>query len=78
MRASSGRDEKTVLQERAQAEFGITPRYAEVGREGPDHDRVWHFEVRVGEVVAAQGGGPPVRRPRGGGEASSSSLDSLR
>ncbi len=55
--ASAQRDEKTALQELVQARHNVTPRYEVVDTQGPDHDRVWHVEVRAGEVLRARGQG---------------------
>lgn len=55
--ASAQRDEKTVLQELIQARHNVTPRYEVIDTQGPDHDRVWHVEVRAGEVLRAKGQG---------------------
>jgi ribonuclease III len=55
--ASAQRDEKTVLQELIQARHNVTPRYEVTDTQGPDHDRVWHVEVRAGEVLRAKGQG---------------------
>ncbi len=52
---SAQRDEKTVLQELIQARHNVTPRYEVIDSQGPDHDRVWHVEVRAGEVLRARG-----------------------
>ncbi len=54
---SAQRDEKTRLQELMQARHNLTPRYEVVDTEGPDHDRVWHVEVRAGELLRARGSG---------------------
>lgn len=54
---SAQRDEKTVLQELIQARHNVTPRYDVVDTQGPDHDRVWHVEVRAGELLRARGQG---------------------
>lgn len=50
-------DEKSLLQEIVQARLGVTPRYTVSRTEGPDHDRLWTVEVRIGEAVAASGRG---------------------
>lgn len=43
-------DFKTLLQERVQAVFRVTPSYELVETEGPPHDRTFHVEVRWTEV----------------------------
>jgi ribonuclease-3 len=50
-------DARSILQMWAQAELGETPQYETVGVEGPDHDREFTVEVRVGEVITARGTG---------------------
>jgi ribonuclease-3 len=50
-------DEKTRLQEFVQARHNLTPRYELTGAEGPDHQRVWHVEVHVGDLYRARGSG---------------------
>jgi ribonuclease-3 len=52
------RDAKTALQEWAQARGLPPPAYAELGREGPDHQPVFTVEVALdsGETEAAQAG----------------------
>ncbi len=52
-----GRDAKSELQERIQAEGGPSPRYRVVGAEGPDHRREFVVEVEVAGEVLAQGRG---------------------
>ncbi len=54
---SANRDEKSELQELIQAKHAVTPRYEVVDTAGPDHDRVWHVEVRAGEFLRARGSG---------------------
>ncbi len=44
-----------MLQELFQARHNVTPRYDVIDAQGPDHDRVWHVEVRAGEVLRARG-----------------------
>lgn len=52
------RDAKSTLQEWSQAERGITPRYRTVAETGPDHDKLFTVEVRIGDEVVGQGEGP--------------------
>jgi len=51
--AAGSPDYKSLLQELAQARYGLLPRYEVVGAEGPEHNKV--FAVRVslpdGEAV---------------------------
>lgn len=55
---ADARDPKTALQEWAQARGLQPPAYAEVAREGPDHQPVFTIEVRLatGEAAAATAG----------------------
>lgn len=46
------RDFKSALQEIVQAEGMSLPAYGVVAEEGPDHDKVFHVEVAVGELRA--------------------------
>ncbi|MCC7405008.1 MAG: ribonuclease III [Bdellovibrionales bacterium] len=50
-------DYKTRLQELVQEKFREAPRYAVIGAEGPDHEKTFHVEVRVGTNVVASGKG---------------------
>lgn len=51
------RDPKSVFQEHAQAAHGMTPKYAVVSAEGPDHDKHFVVSVSVGDNVIAEGEG---------------------
>lgn len=55
--AGSGKDARTYLQEVIQGQRGQTPRYFVVGQEGPDHERTFTTEVRVGDEVLGVGKG---------------------
>jgi ribonuclease-3 len=52
-----GRDHKSRLQERLQALGRPLPAYRIAGEVGPDHRKLFHVEVVVGEDVLAQGVG---------------------
>ncbi|MDY0162127.1 ribonuclease III [Desulfobotulus sp.] len=54
--AESIHDAKSRLQEEVQMRHRATPVYRVVGEEGPDHDKVFHVEVRV-QNLCAQGAG---------------------
>ena len=56
---SEGRfkDNKTLLQELAQAHLGVTPTYRVVAEEGPAHSRSYTVEVVLGENTAGRGQG---------------------
>ena len=56
LQGRQGDDYKTRLQEWVQERLKISPRYRVVSEEGPDHQKVFEIEVRVGEVVAAARG----------------------
>ncbi len=51
------KDDKSLLQELAQAHLGITPTYRVVTEEGPAHSREYTVEALLGEHVAGQGRG---------------------
>jgi ribonuclease-3 len=51
------KDDKSLLQELAQARLGITPGYRIVAEEGPAHRRHYTVEVLFGDQVAGQGRG---------------------
>lgn len=55
--APGERDYKSRLQEHMQAGGKPPPTYALVRTEGPDHDRTFHVEVRLGDTVLGQGSG---------------------
>lgn len=50
-------DPKTELQQRVQADRHMTPTYHLVSEAGPDHDKTFEVELRVGEDVLARGAG---------------------
>jgi ribonuclease-3 len=52
-----GRDHKSRLQERLQALGRPLPAYRVAGEAGPDHRKMFHVEVVVGEDVLARGVG---------------------
>ena len=55
--ASVGRDAKSDLQERVQAEGGSSPRYRVVATEGPDHRREFVVVVEVDGAILGEGRG---------------------
>ncbi len=55
--ALTGRDPKSLLQERVQARGAPSPRYRVIEAEGPDHDRVFLVVAEVGDEVIGQGRG---------------------
>ena len=55
--AEADRDAKSRLQEWAQGELGLTPRYRIVRETGPDHDKTFTAEVLLGERVVGRGKG---------------------
>lgn len=50
-------DSKTILQEIVQAHFKDPVTYILIGEDGPDHDKSFHVEVRIGEEAYADGTG---------------------
>jgi ribonuclease-3 len=50
-------DPKSLFQEWAQAELGLTPRYHTVSAVGPDHQREFTVEVSLGDEVYGLGVG---------------------
>ncbi|HET7639358.1 MAG TPA: ribonuclease III [Ktedonobacteraceae bacterium] len=51
------KDNKSLFQELAQANTGITPSYRLVSQEGPSHNREFTVEVMLGEEIAGRGQG---------------------
>lgn len=52
------RDAKSVLQERAQENYGVTPRYEVTDATGPDHAKHFRIKVWLGDVAFGAGEGP--------------------
>ncbi|MBI2029425.1 ribonuclease III [Candidatus Gottesmanbacteria bacterium] len=50
-------DYKSMLQEKAQEKFRITPTYEVIKEEGPDHNKTFYSRVLVGEVKLGEGKG---------------------
>lgn len=50
-------DAKSQLQERCQAEMGVTPQYRIVAAHGPDHEKTFIAEVLLGSAVLGRGAG---------------------
>ena len=53
----SFKDQKSLFQEQAQAQVGITPIYRLVSQEGPSHNREFTVEVLLGDRVVGRGQG---------------------
>ncbi len=51
------KDAKSQLQELAQGELGVTPRYQVVSAIGPSHERTFTVDVLIGEHAAGRGEG---------------------
>ena len=51
------RDSKSVFQERAQEELGVTPTYRVMEEIGPDHDKMFTVGVFLGDQKVAEGKG---------------------
>ena len=56
------RDFKSTLQEQVQAAGLALPEYLVVEEEGPDHAKIFHVEVRVGDRCLARGHGRTKKR----------------
>lgn len=56
------RDFKTRLQEQAQSRFQVSPTYAIVNEEGPDHAKTFYVEVQVKGSVVGAGSGPSKKQ----------------
>jgi ribonuclease-3 len=50
-------DFKSRVQELVQSQRGITPRYEVLSAAGPDHERLFHVAVRIGEDTLGEGTG---------------------
>lgn len=62
MAQGKDRDEKSVFQEKAQEECGVTPHYEVVGEEGPDHDKVFTCAAFIEQEKVAEGTGNSKQR----------------
>lgn len=60
--AKSIKDDKSLLQERAQAQLGVTPTYTVVSSEGPSHARTFVVDVHLGDFIAGRGMGHSKRQ----------------
>ncbi|MDT7543540.1 MAG: ribonuclease [Acidobacteriota bacterium] len=58
--SAAAADYKTMLQERVQAAFRVTPTYEVVSTEGPPHERTFHVEARWDEH-AVKGSGSTIK-----------------
>lgn len=56
------KDDKSLLQELAQAQLGVTPTYRVISESGPSHDKTFVVEVLLGEFAAARGEGRSKRQ----------------
>src|SRR3989344_2797984 len=56
------RDAKSIFQESAQDELGITPTYKVTEEAGPDHDKIFTVGVYLGEDKIAEGTGPSKQK----------------
>lgn len=57
LRAEADSDSKSRLQEWAQAERGVTPRYIIIDKHGPDHERTFTAQVYIGDEICGEGKG---------------------
>jgi ribonuclease-3 len=58
--SAAAADYKTMLQERVQAAFRVTPTYEVISTEGPPHERIFHVEARWNEH-AVKGTGSTIK-----------------
>jgi ribonuclease-3 len=58
--SAAAADYKTMLQERVQAAFRVTPTYEVISTEGPPHERTFHVEARWNEH-AIKGTGSTIK-----------------
>jgi ribonuclease-3 len=58
--SAAAADYKTMLQERVQAAFRVTPVYEMITTEGPPHERTFHVEARWHEM-AVKGSGSTIK-----------------
>ena len=56
------KDDKSLLQEAAQAQLSLTPTYRLAAESGPSHDRTFVVEVLLGERVVGRGEGASKRQ----------------
>jgi ribonuclease-3 len=54
-------DARSLLQERSQAELHITPAYRVTDTVGPEHEKEYHVEVLIKELILGQGRGASKR-----------------
>ena len=57
IKEGSDRDPKSSLQEKAQEQRNETPKYSVTSETGPDHDKRFTVEVRLGDTVVGTGYG---------------------
>jgi ribonuclease III len=68
-------DAKSLLQEKAQEKFGITPTYQVIAEEGPDHNKIFEVSVVIGEKKYANGRGSSKQKAEQ--EAAKKALDKI-
>jgi ribonuclease-3 len=69
-------DFKSALQEFTQEHFKSLPEYKLVSKEGPEHEKIFIFEVRVGEQILSQGRGKSKKQAQQ--QAAQKTLDILK
>jgi ribonuclease-3 len=57
LKTQTYKDNKSFLQEIAQARFKATPQYNLLSASGPDHDKDFIMQVKIGETTYAEGRG---------------------
>ncbi|MEY3471184.1 MAG: hypothetical protein RLZZ223_534 [Candidatus Parcubacteria bacterium] len=50
-------DAKSLLQEKSQDKFSLTPRYQVISEEGPDHNKIFEVVVFINDIEYAKGKG---------------------
>jgi ribonuclease-3 len=61
MEEATLKDPRSLFQEWAQAELSLTPEYRTTHTSGPDHDKEFTIEVRLGDIAISQGQGKSKR-----------------
>ena len=51
-------DAKSLFQEKAQEDSGITPTYRVLDEEGPDHDKIFEVGLYIDQELISNGRGP--------------------
>ncbi len=57
VRNGAYKDPKSLVQEKSQEKFGVTPSYRVVSESGPDHDKLFIISIHFGDEKIAEGDG---------------------